>query len=713
MSINYNEEGCDIHTFYEGMRNIDPNLIKKQSIQQGEIFVFMKSITITKCLLNKVINSLCGSSCHEIDEKKECDKLIVSSNQILTLGYANLRINNSITVTISSDINFVLYNGATQIIFGENIFINNGTFQIISSNLCLESKNEAKFINNGIINFKNSQFFGTGLIINNNEFIVSAYTKIYLGRVKNKTNTSDEENRMLTTNDLDEDEKCIYDFGEDSTKFINTGKLTISGYSLFDLQGYFINGNSDLASVFIEETNVCNTKLIEFDRNSKQPCSTVFIKTNSKFLFTIGDSCTDTFINDSNGLIISEANTYLRFRTNKNTDADQLKNKIISNKGTLVINGEAYFISINLENYRTIKNTIHNITSYIKNGIKFGTNFNYSKIYFINTRCDYVPELKNIGNLSIIEIAATCILHIFGYSFLNQGILAIGISKDTIGYCDRENNDFTGLEINLDESEELIIEDQNNKNLLKVIDDIKINGEFFYGFSEPNNCINVMFKNWGNIYCFYKSRVIIGYNSSSVINGKRQVILFNYGLIRNWGYLKVCRFSEIINLPSFPFNPDCKLYGIINGSSVSLKPGFLSYVKCKKDSESADNDLSIVNGNCLLNAIVIITRPIASIVTNVYTGGFIKSENRIFSNCSVFKNLSSGVIITWFGYEEDTVTGECDIIYGIDDKNLKDSNVGKLVPISYPKDLNKWPKICLTKFLEDQSISFNFDFKIS
>ena len=88
---------------------------------------------------------------------------------------------------------------ATQIVFGENIFINNGNFRIVSSNVCLESKNQAKFINNKKIEFKNNQFFGSGMIINNNDFSVSAYSKLYLGRVKN---TGDNNENQLISNSI-------------------------------------------------------------------------------------------------------------------------------------------------------------------------------------------------------------------------------------------------------------------------------------------------------------------------------------------------------------------------------------------------------------------------------------------------------------------------------------------------------------------------------
>ena len=175
--------GCNICDFYEGMKNIDPNILKKQTYQFGEIYVFMKSICIDKLLLNKVCK-LVTPPCNNNECPPQIDKLIVDSNQILTIGYKNILCNHSVSVTISKDIGLCLTNGGSFILFKENILINNGCINVSNSNICLESCNEAKFINNGIIELKNSQFFGTGLIVNNNIFNLICYSKLYIGRIK-------------------------------------------------------------------------------------------------------------------------------------------------------------------------------------------------------------------------------------------------------------------------------------------------------------------------------------------------------------------------------------------------------------------------------------------------------------------------------------------------------------------------------------------------
>ena len=688
---NSQNNSCTLQRFYEGMRNIDPTLIKKQSFQQGEIYVFMKSVTITPQLLTRA----CGNE----DDNTLINSLIVESNQILTLGYRNVNNNFTITVDFSNDVKVVLFNGATLIIFKENILINNGELIVINSSLCLESNHNAKFVNNGTVELRNSQLFGTGILINNNQFKATGYSKVFLGRLKESLKVEDETQLALSN-----DDSFLYDFGQNSTKFINAGELLVSGYSLFDLYGFFVNGKSDLSESFI-----IDTILIEDNKISDyRPFSTIFIKSNSKFLFTIGESSTvDGFVNDTNGLIISENNTYLRFNISSDINAELLRRKNVINRGIMILNGESYFISVNFENYCVLKNTIHNISNYVTNGVTFGNNFNYSKIIFLNNRCDFVPSIKNIGNRSLIQISSTSSLHVFGYNFINQGTIGIGISKDNIGLCDEKHK--VSLDLNVDNNENIIINDEDNIRLIDTINEIKINGEFLYGFMETNNCLNTTFKNWGNIYSFLKSRVIIGYNSSSVINGKRQVMMFNYGLIRNWGYLKICRFSEIINLPSFPFNDNCKLYGIINGSNINIRPCISNcQTICRIEP---DNSIECAVN---LNAILIVARPIPSVTNNVFTGGFIKSENKIFPDCSTVKNLTNGVIITWFGYEElDDSLGQCTIVYGIDDKNLKTTSSGKIVPLPYPNNFDKWPKSCLSKFLEDQSLSFNFDFKLS
>ena len=677
--------GCNISKFYEGMKNIDPHLLKKQTFQQGEIYVFMKSIIIDCYLLNSACETLLK------DGSDECDynKLIIDSNQILTLGYRNLKYNQSINITISSDLTVNFINGSTCIIFNENTIINNGLLSIYHSNFCLESNHQAKFINNNKIVLNNSQLFGTGMIINNNIFEIICYSKVYLGRLKKNK----EEKDLVLNEENNTIDSYLYDFGQHITKFINAGTLNISGYSLFDLLGYFINGVSDICNYLVD--NCQSKKLIEYNKKT-QICSRIFIKSNSRFLFTGGDYYSDSFINDCNGLIISETNTYFRVQSSNNSNNENLSKNSFVNKGNIIFNGEVYFISINIENYKTIKNTINTIKNYIENGIEFTESFNYSKIICVNNRDDFIPSFKNIGNKSLLEISPTCSLHIFGYHLINQGNIGIGISKNNVDDCNCEKG--TDIEIVLSDTEELISDNIDNINLLNVIKDIKINGEFIFGFAELNNNFNIMFKNWGNIYVFSKSRFILGYNSSCVINGKRQVILFNYGLIRNWGYLKVCRFSEIINLPSFPFNPDCKLYGIINGSDTC----------CLVDVKNKS-----VSPNCKFNSIVIVMRPIPNIQNNPYTGGFIKSENKIFSNCSVIKNFCSGVIISWYGYQEDLANNDCEIVYGIKDENLKKSNSGKLIPLPYPDSLDKWPQKCLSKFIEHQSFSFDFDFKIS
>ena len=58
------------------------------------------------------------------------------------------------------------------------------------------------------------------------------------------------------------------------------------------------------------------------------------------------------------------------------------------------------------------------------------------------------------------------------------------------------------------------------------------------------------------------------------------------------------------------------------------------------------------------------------------------------------------------------IKNDCNIINGINDKDIKESNSGKLVNLPYPQKLENWPQKCLSKFLEEQSFSFNFDFKI-
>lgn len=678
-------DGCNICKLYEGLLNIDPHIIKRQTFQQGEIYVIMKSLVICQDLINKACSTC--SDCPE-NNNQYFNKLIVDSNQILALGYRNIQYNHSITLTIPNNVELACINGGTIIIFNENTIINNGILSIFNSNMCLESNNDAKFLNNGIVDFKNSQLFGTGMIINNKEFNLSSYSKLYLGRLKKNIKLQDNQIALA-----DNEDECLYDFGQNSTKFINSGTLTISGYSLFDLLGYFINGVNDVSSCFYEDM-YCSRKLItNGNQSTNQQISSVFVKTNSKFLFTLGSSSTDTFSNEFNGLMVCENNTYIRFKLDNSLQVKNLERKKIINKGIMVLNGEIYFMGVNVENYSIIKNTIHNINGYIRNGVTFGNQYNYSKMIFLNNNSEYIPSFKNIGNKSLFEISATSTLHIFGYNVMNQGIMAIGISRDNIG--DISENRVVELEVVLDNNEEIILEEPKNRQLIDVIEDVTVNGEFIYGFAELNNDANIMFKNWGSLYIFFKSRFITGYNSSSVVNNKRQVIFLNYGLLRNWGYLKVCRFSEIVNLPSFPFNPDSLNYGIINGSNIR---------------GDIINNESRFNFN--LSAILIITRPIPGIDNNPFTGGFIKSENRIFSNTSSVVNLSSGVIVTWFGYVEDN-EGECEVIYGISDTNVKAMNKGKIVPIAYPKDLNTWPKNCLSKFLEEQSLSFNFDFKIT
>lgn len=684
--INTYCEGCNIAMFYDGMKNIDPHLIKKQTYQQGEIYVFMKSVLLTKELVNCAISKLCHTECPSGD----CSKLIVDSNQILTLGYKNIK-SHSINISIAEDLTLSFINGSTGIIFNDNVLVNNGIFSVYHSNFCLESNNEAKFVNNGKVYFNNSQMFGTGMIINNSLFTISCYSKFYLGRLKDSV----EKKITLSDSNNEIDESYIYDFGQNSTKFINAGCLIISGYSLFDLLGYFINSISDITECFTEISDC--TSVVEY-KKPKKNISKIFIRSNSRFLFTVGRNYSDSFINDSKGLIISENNTYIRFKTIDNCDSENLNKNLFTNKGNIIFNGETYFISICIENYKIIKNTVNTICNYVKNGLEFTKSFNYAKIVCVNNRENFIPTFKNIGNKSLLEISPTSTLHIFGYQFVNQGFIGIGISKNSISINDDTEDDNTIIDLELDEEEGIILDNENNIQLLKDIRDIKINGEFIFGFIETTSNINVMFKNWGNIYIFQKSRFILGFNSSCVINGKRQVILFNYGLIRNWGYLKVCRFSEIINLPSFPFNPDCKLYGIINGNKI-----------CTIINPDKEN---IICEECRYNAIIIVMRPIPNIQNNPFTGGFIKSENKIFSNCSVIRNLNSGVIISWYGYQEDLVTGDCIIIYGIKDDNLKKANNGKLIPLPYPNSLENWPQKCLSKFIEQQSFSFDFDFKI-
>ena len=654
---------CNLACFYNGCQNIDPLLIKKYCYQGMEIYALIKSLNLTLPFLSSICQKFsgptgCETTCQpdcavEVEQAPVPSKLVIDCNQMLAIGYSHIKLGFPLVFSVFPGVEIVVRNGGKIVIFNDNSLINYGNIYFDNSCIILESDDTARLINNGCITLKSSFMVGKGIIFNNGRFNAICYSKIVIGKNKASNLESDESTTIDTsdttssTADTQKALTCL-DFLEAYSRIINAGSFEVSSYSNLELEGSFINGKNEVACCFFDQ--LCNLlpSDVSYDPVAVCPNQAVFqLSGNSKFIFTFGTNSETEFLNDTRSNICFDCDTQSIIGL---LSKSKSKNTVV-NKGTMTLNGESTFKSVNLDNYYIIQNTYR-----VDSSMEGGCHFFYARTLF--TSNGYTAKISNICKEASIRIAPTCYFYVDGYSFINYGKIIVGQKLNA-------NINITLTSMTLVTAENCI---EINAQEVFVANDLSLNATFIYGYlNENSNQNSIVFKNFHNMIIAPKSIVMIGKNSSLNSAKKPQVSMINQGIIFNFGLLQVNRNTEIINRPC-PFNINNEEFSIYNGGYSPFNT----------------------------NSVIVIRKP----KEDNGSGGYIKSVSASMYNGGKIRNTATGLINSWVGYTkiENDKTVQCKLIYGLQSTV---SGTGKIRVIPYP-NLNMWDKDCLQQYLQQQ-----------
>ena len=661
---------CNLACLYSGSQNIDPLLFKKYAYQGMEIYALLKSFNLTLPLLSSISQKYCNNGtpvlcptecvddCNNVEVVEPLpipSKLVIDANQMLAIGYSHIKLGFPLVFSIFPGVEIVIRNGGKIVIFNDNSLINYGNLYFDNSTLILESDDTARLINNGCITLKSSFFIFNGIIFNNGRRNAICYSKIVIGR--NKASNLETETSASTCQQQEilddislgaQRALTTLDFLEAYSRIINAGAFEVNSYSTFELEGSFINGKNEVACCFFDQ--LCNIlpNDISYDPSTVCPSQAVFqLSGNSKFTFIFGNNVETEFLNDTKSNICFDADTQSMIRR---VNISVSKNNVV-NKGAFTLNGETTFKGVNLENFSLVQST-YRIDSCSESGYLFY----YGRVLF--TSGGYVVKICNICKEASIKIAPTCYFCMDGCNFINYGRLIVGQQINI-------SEDITITLVNGDNCVEV------SANQVFAARELSLNATFIYGYLTLNSNQNsVIFKNFSDLIIAPKSIAMIGKNSTENTSGKPQVSMLNQGTIFNFGLLQVNRFTEIINRPC-PFQLNNEEFSIYNGGYSSFNT----------------------------NSVIVIRKPNNGNIS----GGFVKSASASIYNGGKIRNTSTGLIISWVGYqktidENDESAVQCSLVYGLQSTV---SGSGKIKIIPYP-NINSWDRDCLQQYLQQQ-----------
>jgi hypothetical protein len=648
---------CSLSTFYNGFNAREPGVIKKYSYHGLEIYAILKSMAFTNPIIaygcqrgswdaNQQQSVMPSDDLDEFTYDPKC--LVIESNQMLAIGYSNLSNSVNIVLTVFPNVNIVVRNGGKLVVFNNNSLVNYGNWSIENSAVILESPHTASIINSGYIMLKNTCLVGKGTIYNNGTIKANCYSKIILGREKIDLNENTKEATAKP-----KQVASSYCADELGSKIINSGVISINSYSVFDLVGTLLNGSSDVNCCYLE----CPDSNHQLDLPKQAVISVVG---NSKFKYKFGGIQDSRFVNEQDAILQFYRDTYSIFKVSDN----DFNTNVIINRGTMTLNGESSFNSVNLENYHVFGNSCCKPSS--SDDPACDLEYNYAKILF--TTSNDPPFINNASRSSIIRIAPTCNLVVDGYSIDNYGKIIIGYFQS----CDSEDSACTQLETG-----ECATNDCQNYCCPgnTELQTVAVNARFIYGFLSPSSAKSkICFRNFYLLRICGKSIFDFGKNASIVDQGK-QVTLVNQGQIINLGFVQVNRNSEIINTPS-PFtlqNEDCSIQ---NGATG--KGGAINYA-----------------------SVIYIQKPIGD---DLDTGGTIQVNSAPFFAGSKVCNNPLGIIVDWVGYDSED---NYKLVFGLDPGNIKNRG-GKVRWQPYP-DWVEWEIEAIKLYLIQQNSELSFD----
>ena len=572
---------CNIAVLYDRCCSKLP--IKKQVYQGIEIFVITGSFTLTRQLIANCCDDVGEGCCPDTT-------LEICSNQALCIGYSNYVTVHSIVFENKAPI--IVRGGGRFIVFHQHVFVNapNGFLDVQNGCVLLDSPNCCKFVNYGNVEFKSSYLVGQGTVSNIGRMCISSYSKVFIGKEKpvdisnlsedptdtlstilSGTNTNANQsnsNAVANTNSMATSYGILQEY---SSRFVNTGVVIISAYSIFEITGTFIQGGDDVTFCYAGNiSSGCCEPCDESEFVNTECDGCLFhITGSSKYRYTFGSMADDTFINEKGSSFVSDGDTDVQFLptpiTSSNKTVKTPPKNIIINRGKFTFNGQTVFQNVNVENYSVIQSTYDDITN----------EFYYGKILFNNTTS--VPKsFKNIGIPSILRVAPTFILCMSGFNFLNEGCLIIGSGTKTMtafdgsvitNFCNNSVTagpnalyDMSGNLLSFDTAEQFTCScgpSGSNSGtcqecaVLTNSNNVVTNAKFYFGYLQSNsNQPQVSFSNKNTIYNCQKSVFIFGKNAAQLDdNGTPQVIMKNNGGIVNNGYMQVSKNSLILCTP--------------------------------------------------------------------------------------------------------------------------------------------------------------------
>ena len=677
MSIPQCTGECNLACFYNGVQSIDQGLLRKYNFQGMEIYALLKSLNITQPFLSSVCSQATTGVTPSEYQPPLPVKLIIDSNQMLAIGYSHIQLGFPIILSIFPGVEVVVRNGGKIVIFNDNSLVNYGEIFLDNAALILESENTSRLINNGCITLKTSFLVGKGVIFNSGRINISCYSKVSIGKEKGITSETVEETdsdmdllsfaNLTKQSPVSSKTVSTLDFAENYSRVINSGYFIMSSYSTFELEGSLLNGKGEVANCFMEQLNGYLPQDLHYDPGAFSTQNALIqLSSNSRFTFTFGNNLENEFMNDVGSFITFEMDTQVVIQR---LESSSSKNTIV-NRGTLTLNGEATFKSVNLDNFYLVQNT-YEVDSTSPGGFRFF----YAKTLF-TSQLD-PAKISNISKESCICVAPTCTFYVDGYNIVNYGSIIVGkrlhsvesplivpVSTILPGAGVTTLASLAGAET-LECSEQLF-----------PAMDLSRNATFVYGYITINpNLVPVTLKNFSRISIAPKSIVMIGKNSSLTNSGRPQATMLNQGTIFNHGLLQVNRNSEIVNRPC-PFNINNEEYSIINGGV----PSFNS------------------------NAVILIRKP----DNGLDTGGYIKTVSALLYNGGKVKNNSTGIIISWVGYEREVIDDctTCILVYGL---QATVTGSGKTRIIPYP-NISTWNQECLQEYLQQQAQGGSTDY---
>ena len=650
---------CSLSTFYNGFNAKEPGIIKKYSYHGLEIYAILKSMAFTK----EIIAYSCKYGSWDANQQQQQQQtddldeftydpkcLIIENNQMLAIGYSNLPTTINIVLTVFPDVNIRVRNGGKLVIFNNNSLVNYGNWILENSAIILESQHTATIVNSGTINLKNTCLVGKGTIYNNGTISANCYSKIILGREKIETNEDTKDISAKPKQNIN-----IYCIDELVSKIINSGVISINSYSVLDVVGSFINGSSDI--------NCCYIQCPDLDQELTLPNQAVVsVRGNSKFKFKFGNIQEPQFINENGAILQFYRDTYSIFKV---SDFQSTAN-IIINRGTMTLNGESSFNSVNLENYYIFGNSCCKETGQSDDPSASNLAYNYAKILFTTSKDP--PFINNASRNSVIRIAPTCNLVVDGYCIDNYG-------KIIIGYYQPPDSTDPGC-TQLETGECKTTDCQNyccpGSTQLQTV---AVNARFIYGFLSPSSSKSrICFRNFYLVRVCGKSIFDFGKNASIIDSGK-QVTLVNQGQLINLGFIQVNRNSEIINTPS-PFTIQLEECSIQNGAITN-------------------------NGEIEYASVIYLQQPTGD---DLDTGGTIQvNSGPLFSGSKVCNN-PLGLIVDWVGYDsEDNYR----LVFGLDPSDIRNRG-GKVRWQPYP-NWTEWDIEAIKLYLIQQNSELSFD----